>query len=198
MHTTWTSDQRTPRRRNAPTVFPQRVHIVIWWWPADEMPGLIPPLTTEDRYYLAVQLALLSQENVGAFAPLSASNDPGFNLRLVAALIKLRARAADAFSVAVTSCTASTLEDPFEAPLNLTTIQVCIQEQVSRDSSAPRGILVVCFLFSIFRKFGPESSGTQSECFASASLAACNDSAPAAGPLIGKRGVHPVRSRGSL
>ena len=117
------------------------------------MPGLkLTPLTMEERNYLVVQLALLSRENAGALAAPNASNDPGPNKKLVAALLKLlerRAGAANQLSGAVASCTNSTAERPFTAPLNLTTIHVCIQQAVSRDFGAPRGILVVRFMFGV-------------------------------------------------
>ena len=110
------------------------------------------PLNRHQFKDLVVQL-VLRQNDAGTAAELAgpaASNDEG--LDELFELLGHRARSADTFSVVVASCTASAPWAPFEAPLNLTAIQVCVREGTTEALGAPRGILVVRFLFPEPRK----------------------------------------------
>ena len=95
---------------------------------------------------LIVQLAQLLKEGAGASpgAPNSAKIDPTLDELLP--LMARRGHAAKAISEAVKTCAASTEMAPRVAPVDLTDIQMCVQEQTS-SFGAPRGILVVRHLF---------------------------------------------------
>ena len=167
------------------------MHIYIWWWPADERPR--QPLIGQRLHFLFVELALISKDLASAAAVPGASNDLAPNPReprVVQELFQLmegRAHAADAFSRAVAFCTRMTPERPFfEAPLDLTAVQVCAQGLIARDYGAPRGILV-SHLFQFQRTTVQQICG----CIAG------NVSVPAAGRNIGGCRVQPIRSPGS-
>ena len=158
MHTTWTPPaSNDPRRRVAAVI------VYLWWWPADETPD--HPLNMLQRNELFVQLAQLQNEGIGSAAGPGASDSarPDAEVVRLMDLWKMgrRARAAKAFDRAVASCTAlpqgkpSTEENPVDAPLDLTRIQVCVQERISRVYGAPRGILVVRYLSRVLWEHSP-------------------------------------------
>ena len=153
MHTTWTYIPDDGYHYDYDDGANEAMHVYLWWWPVNEMPDY--PLNKLQRLELTMELAKVSREDEEARAAASpgASNDKGGGAKFFSGMLQLMERrelAANAFSHAVAFCTASTIQ----APLDLTSIQEFIrlnlQGQIpSVFGAAPRGILVVRYLFRV-------------------------------------------------